>query len=232
MTHVHAIIVVRHGRTAYNAQHRFQGQIDIELDETGRWQAQRTADALARLYVDGMPSVTDRIVVSSDLSRASQTAHAFADRFGLDVHLDERVRERSFGQWEGRILADLAKQYPQDYQSWAEFRGGELNYGAEPKAHVGARGVAALTDWAARGDEHTDLYVFSHGAWISQTLQTLTGMNLAQPDYAGLVSMRNAHWARLTPLELPGQPLRWRLADYDHGPAEADTPAWEHPFDD
>ena len=41
--HVHAITLVRHGRTAYNAQHRLQGQIDIPLDEVGQWQVRQTA---------------------------------------------------------------------------------------------------------------------------------------------------------------------------------------------
>ena len=48
--HVHAITLVRHGRTAYNAQHRLQGQIDIPLDEVGQWQVRQTADALRELY--------------------------------------------------------------------------------------------------------------------------------------------------------------------------------------
>ena len=49
--HVHAITLVRHGRTAYNAQHRLQGQIDIPLDEVGQWQVRQTADALRELLI-------------------------------------------------------------------------------------------------------------------------------------------------------------------------------------
>ena len=55
--HVHAITLVRHGRTAYNAQHRLQGQIDIPLDEVGQWQVRQTADALRELYVDRRPDM-------------------------------------------------------------------------------------------------------------------------------------------------------------------------------
>ena len=49
--HVHSIFLVRHGQTSYNAQHRFQGQIDIPLNEIGRWQVKQTAAELTRLYV-------------------------------------------------------------------------------------------------------------------------------------------------------------------------------------
>ncbi len=168
--HVRSITLVRHGRTAYNAQHRLQGQIDIPLDEV----------------------------------------------------------ERSFGDWEGIAVEELAKRFPEDYLSWAQFRGGELKYGAEPKQNVGRRGVEALNDWASKAGSDTDLYVFSHGAWISQTLQTLLGLSEVHGDFADILSMRNAHWVRLAPLELQGT-LRWRLVDYNHGPAIADTEQWEHP---
>ena len=135
--HVHAITLVRHGRTAYNAQHRLQGQIDIPLDEVGQWQVRQTADALRELYVDRRPDIPNRLVICSDLGRAAATAHAFADPLGLEVHPDIRVRERSFGDWEGIPVEELAQRYPEDYRSWAEFRGGELKYGAEPKEEVG-----------------------------------------------------------------------------------------------
>ena len=79
--HVHAITLVRHGRTAYNAQHRLQGQIDIPLDEVGQWQVRQTADALRELYVDRRPDIPNRLVICSDLGRAAATAHAFATRW-------------------------------------------------------------------------------------------------------------------------------------------------------
>ena len=226
--HVSAITLVRHGRTAYNAAARLQGQIDIPLDDIGRWQAEQTSRALQELYVAPKPALR-QIVVSSDLSRAVETAHLFADGIGVPVHTDSRVRERNFGQWEGLAVAELARRYPEGYRSWASFRGGELAYGAEPKQQVGLRGTQALADWSRRGGEGTELFVFSHGAWISQTLQTLLGLNTIEPDYADLLSMRNAHWARLVPLQMQGRPLRWRLVDYNHGPALADTDQWEHP---
>ena len=253
------VLFLRHGRTAYNLARRLQGQIDIPLDIVGRWQADQSAYELAKKYywakvahladhndelaqpayegayfadlneINEAPAASRRMfVVSSDLFRAQQTAHAIADLLGLDVALDPRLRERSFGDWEGIAVEELAKRFPEDYLSWAQFRGGELKYGAEPKQNVGRRGVEALNDWASKAGSDTDLYVFSHGAWISQTLQTLLGLSEVHGDFADILSMRNAHWVRLAPLELQGA-LRWRLVDYNHGPAIADTEQWEHP---
>lgn len=228
--HARSITLVRHGRTAYNRAGRIQGGIDIPLDETGVWQVRQTAQALNMLYVDGRQHV-GQMVVSSDLGRAMTTAHAFADTLGLDVHPDSRMRERNFGDWEGMSADELSRQFPEDFRSWVELRGGELLHGAESKRHVGRRGVEGLAHWSAQAGEQTDLYVFAHGAWIAQTVQTLLGLDQVSNELTGLLSMRNAHWARLVPLDTGGAdggPL-WRLMDYNHGPAAADTPQWENP---
>ena len=227
--HVHSITLVRHGRTAYNAERRLQGQIDIPLDETGAWQVARTGEALRKLYVDPHHGARRQLVVASDLGRAMATAHAFADPLGLSVHPDARVRERGFGEWEGLNVDELAERWPEDWRLWEDFKGGELNHGAEPKEAVGARGAQAVEDWARRAGDDTDLYVFSHGAWISQTLQTLLHMDTAAGGFGDILGPRNAHWARLVPADLADGTVRWRLADYNHGPAIADTDEWEHP---
>ena len=96
---VYAVTLVRHGRTAYNAAGKLQGQVDIPLNDTGLWQADRTAQALYERYVKGRGRTP--IVVSSPLERACQTAERFAQLAGVQVSVDERVKERSFGEWEG-----------------------------------------------------------------------------------------------------------------------------------
>lgn len=226
--HVRSITLIRHGRTSYNARHCFQGQIDIPLDEIGEWQVRQTAQALRSLYVESHPE-RRQLVVASDLSRAMATAHAFADPLGLVVHPDARVRERNFGEWEGKELAELERECPEDYRAWAEYRGGELRHGAETKAAVGERGRAALEEWSFSAGADTDLYVFSHGSWIAQTVQTVLGLGAIHPDFADVVSMGNAHWVRFVAADMPDGTLRWRLVDYNHGPALADTDQWEHP---
>ena len=222
--HVRSITLVRHGRTAYNAQHRLQGQIDIPLDEVGMWQVRQTASALRELYVDRHPEAACQLVVCSDLKTRGRH-RTRVRRPARTRRASRRPCARTQLRRLGSIaVEELAKRFPEDYLSWAQFRGGELKYGAEPKQNVGRRGVEALNDWASKAGSDTDLYVFSHGAWISQTLQTLLGLSEVHGDFADILSMRNAHWVRLAPLELQGA-LRWRLVDYNHGPAIADTRA-------
>ena len=139
--HVRSVFLIRHGRTSYNAAHKLQGQVDIPLDAVGEWQVKQTAAALKRLYVDRRQEINHRFIVCSDLKRAHATAQAFADVLGgIEPVDDRRVRERSFGDWDGHAVAELAERYPEDFRSWMESRGGELKYGAEPKEAVGKRG--------------------------------------------------------------------------------------------
>lgn len=183
--HVRSITLVRHGRTAYNAQHRLQGQIDIPLDEVGMWQVRQTASALRELYVDRHPEAACQLVVCSDLKRAAATAHAFADPLGLDVHPDVRVRERSFGDWEGIAVEELAKRFPEDYLSWAQFRGGELKYGAEPKQNVGRRGVEALAMSIAS--------VMANGSVTSNATMSVAFMRSAAAAAMRMASMESCN---------------------------------------
>ena len=226
--HGRSIVLVRHGRTYYNAAHRLQGQVDSRLEAVGEGQVRQTAFALKDLYVDRRPQTDHQLIVCSDLGRARATAQAFADVLGdAQLHPDPRVRERSFGDWDGHAVSELAETYPEDFKLWVDHKDGEMKYGAESKSDVGARGVAAINDWALRAGEDTDLYIFSHGAWISQTLQTLLGLNQVDPTFASMLSMDNAHWVRLLPMDTAEGDLRWRLKDYNHGPAIADTDEWE-----
>ena len=77
------LVLWRHGRTEWNAQHRFQGQTDVPLDEVGQAQAHRAAEVLARLE----PTT----IVASDLLRTRQTAAALAQVTGLTVQHDPQL---------------------------------------------------------------------------------------------------------------------------------------------
>ncbi|RBP99510.1 histidine phosphatase family protein [Bifidobacterium xylocopae] len=225
--HVGSITLVRHGRTSYNAEGRMQGQIDIPLDRVGLWQIRQTGAALREEYVDGRER--RQLVVASDLSRAYTTAKAFAQPLGLKIHADKRLRERSFGSWEGLTIAEVRERWPEDFRSWMLAGGGELRHGAEAKSAVGLRGLAALEEWAAAAGDETDLYIFSHGSWIAQTMQALMGISRIRPDHASFGSMRNAHWARFIPRPLTGNGLRWSMQEYNRGPLVAREADWDTP---
>ena len=104
------IIAIRHGETAWNVDTRIQGQLDIPLNDNGRWQASQLSRALA--------GETISTVYASDLLRANQTACAVADAFGLEVVNDAGLRERGFGIFEGRTFAEIDATWPDQARLW------------------------------------------------------------------------------------------------------------------
>lgn len=252
------VLFLRHGRTAYNLARRLQGQIDIPLDIIGRWQADQSAYELAKTYywakianlaehhdqltqptnpthqtntdeIDNAPAAKRRMkIIASDLFRAQQTAHAIADLLGLDITLDPRLRERSFGEWEGMTREEIRNKHAQDYDSWRSHTGGELKHGVESRVHTGRRGADAMLDIVAKhgGDPMpTTLLVVGHGSWIVATEETLLGMD---PDnLSNLGAMRNAFWTRMTVHGDPSNP-HWLLDVHNQGPAIAHLTDWEN----
>jgi probable phosphoglycerate mutase len=106
------LIAVRHGETAWNVDTRIQGQIDIGLNATGLWQAQRASQALADEGIG--------VIYASDLSRAWQTAEEIARPHGLAVQPEPRLRERAFGHLEGMSFAEIEATLPEDAKRWRE----------------------------------------------------------------------------------------------------------------
>jgi len=106
------LIAVRHGETAWNVDTRIQGQIDIGLNATGLWQAERAGQALADEDIG--------VIYASDLARAWQTAEAIARPHGLAVQPEPRLRERAFGHLEGMSFAEIESMLPEDAKRWRE----------------------------------------------------------------------------------------------------------------
>ncbi len=109
LTHVW---VVRHGQTEWNAQSRIQGHTDIGLNEQGRIQAEKLAQALRDEPINA--------VYASDLRRAFDTAHAVAAMRGLEVVADPALRERHFGVYEGLTYEQIESQDPHGAKRWRE----------------------------------------------------------------------------------------------------------------
>ncbi|MFJ6214833.1 bifunctional RNase H/acid phosphatase [Streptomyces sp. NPDC092296] len=106
-------VLLRHGETHLTPEKRFSGSggSDPELSDKGLWQAERAAAALAARG-------TVQAVVSSPLKRARQTAEAVAGRLGLEVRIEEGIRETDFGAWEGLSFAEVQQRYPDDLAAW------------------------------------------------------------------------------------------------------------------
>jgi 2,3-bisphosphoglycerate-dependent phosphoglycerate mutase len=104
------IIAIRHGETAWNVDTRIQGHLDIPLNTTGVWQAQRTGAALAEETFDA--------IYSSDLQRALVTAQAVGAATGCAVQPDTGLRERCFGSFEGRTFKEIEAELPEQALRW------------------------------------------------------------------------------------------------------------------
>ena len=151
------LVLLRHGRTDWNATLRIQGQLDSQLDEVGLAQAAAVAPAIAALQ--------PALLWSSDLSRARRTAETVGAAAGLEPSYDERLREFHLGERQGLTHAEYAALAPEEF---AEFRAGHWADlpGAEHPKQVASRYVAALSDLAAAlGPDEVGVAV-SHGAAI------------------------------------------------------------------
>ncbi len=201
------IVLLRHGRTAFNAQGRLQGQVDIPLDDVGLWQARRGAQALAAVH-------RGSLIVASDLTRAAQTAQEYAVLVGQEVVSDARLRERGFGLWEGKSADELSAAWP---EQWALWRQGidSPEVGAEPRGEAAHRVAAAVREHAASVPDGGTLVVVSHGAAISAAVTAMLDLDAGQ--WRGLTGLNNVHWAQLD-RSRPGATPSWRLTGFNVGP--------------
>lgn len=106
------IYMVRHGFSVANNDKRFTGQSDIPLNEVGERQAALTGAYFENRSLDAL--------YASDLLRTCQTAEPIAKASGLPIQKEKGLREIFAGQWEGRLFADLERDYPVDYKIWRE----------------------------------------------------------------------------------------------------------------
>ncbi|MDR1874582.1 MAG: histidine phosphatase family protein [Synergistaceae bacterium] len=104
------ILLVRHGRTDWNDERRFQGRTDIPLNEEGLLQARKLSERLASWPLD--------VVYTSPLLRALRTAEAVASPHGKKPVVLEDLSEMYFGPWEGESIAGLRKRSPGLMRSW------------------------------------------------------------------------------------------------------------------
>jgi broad specificity phosphatase PhoE len=162
------LFLARHGETAWNLEQRWQGQTDVDLNDSGRAQATALAARLAAHRIAR--------IVTSDLSRARETAEIIGRRLGIDgVLLDAGLRERGYGIFEGLTRAECEAQHPEE---WARYVADHRHTPAraELDAVVAARMQAAVARAGAlaNGDGGAVL-VISHGGSIRALIAAATG---------------------------------------------------------
>ncbi|ABE45984.1 histidine phosphatase family protein [Polaromonas sp. JS666] len=110
MTEATRIIAIRHGETTWNVDARIQGHLDIPLNDTGHGQARRMAQALVDEPITA--------IYTSDLSRAWETAQHLAGALGVEVIREPGLRERCFGEFEGKTFAEIEVLLPEQSLRW------------------------------------------------------------------------------------------------------------------
>lgn len=167
------VCLVRHGETAWNAERRLQGHIDIPLSDTGLAQARATALSLSGERFDA--------AYASDLRRARQTADAISARCTLQAILDARLRERHYGVFQALTYDEARTRFPDDYHRF-ESRDPDFVFpgGGESLQQFAARIHETLHDIATRHRGGTVLVV-THGGVLDIAHRLATGKPLEAP---------------------------------------------------
>jgi broad specificity phosphatase PhoE len=195
------VIVLRHGRTAWNAERRFQGQADPPLDEVGRAQAYEVASLVAALG--------PQIILTSDLQRATQTAVPLAQLAGLEVVADKGLRERSLGHWEGLTRDDVEARYPDEFTDWVSGRDVSRR-GGETREQVAERARAVFESLP-----DVDVAVLvTHSATAMALCASVLGLT---QEIHVLSPLANCHWSELRHDEADTTHIPWRLRSHNVG---------------
>jgi broad specificity phosphatase PhoE len=162
---------LRHGQTQWNAEGRFQGHTDIPLNDVGLSQAHAAATTLARCSVD--------LIIASPLIRARRTAEIVAKHLGKPLLVDDELKERHFGAFEGLVVNEVKAQFglqpherlvrhlPADAEQWHETR---------------ARTVRVIGQWLGRHPDETLLFVAHSG--LFDALHEIILKSRVQPQHA------------------------------------------------
>jgi glucosyl-3-phosphoglycerate phosphatase len=179
------VVLWRHGRTASNANGLWQGQLDVPLDDVGLTQAEQAAAVLAQL--------SPARIVTSDLSRAADTAAALSRVTSVPVEVDEGLREVHAGRWQGLSRAQILEQWPDDLTAWSAGEDVPVG-GGERRSEVAARAAAAIERQAGSTPSGV-LVLTSHGGALRGAVAHLLG--LPTGTWGSFGGLRNCHWGVL-----------------------------------
>ncbi|MFE0702895.1 bifunctional RNase H/acid phosphatase [Streptomyces sp. NPDC058872] len=162
-------VLLRHGETALTPEKRFSGSggSDPDLSAAGLRQAEAVATALAARG-------TVQEIISSPLARCRQTAAAVAARLGLDVRVEQGLRETDFGAWEGLTFGEVRERYPEDLDAWLASPKATPTGGGESFATV-ARRVAATRDRLTAGYAGRTVLLVTHVTPIKTLVRLALG---------------------------------------------------------
>lgn len=160
------LYLIRHGETTFNAEGRIQGQFDSPLSPVGV----RQAEALARAF----ESRPIEMVFSSPLSRAFDTARPIAERVGVDIRTDDRLKELNAGVFQMLLPTEMAERHPEATARWRSHDPDFCIPGGESRRQLMQRGTAAVSAILASGLKSAA--VVAHGGLLTAALKGLLGI--------------------------------------------------------
>jgi probable phosphoglycerate mutase len=166
------IIAIRHGETAWNVDTRIQGHLDIPLSANGRWQAERLASALQDEAIAA--------IYASDLTRAWETAQYVGQLQGVPLTKEIGLRERDFGDFEGKTFAEIEMLLPEQSMRWRK-RDPEFSpTGGESLIALRARVLEAAERLAAQhpGEQ---IALVGHGGVMDVLYRAATRLDIQAP---------------------------------------------------
>ena len=191
---IRRLILLRHGQTEFNAGSRMQGQLDTVLSERGRAQAHAAAEVLHQRH--------PLLIVSSDLWRAYDTATVLAERNGLQVRVDTRLRETHLGDWQGLTHHEVDAAAPGARLAWRD-DARWAPHGGESRVDVAARSVPLVRElvagdsrWGTADDAERPVVLVAHGGLICALTAAL--LRLPVDNWPVLGGMANASWTQLS----------------------------------
>jgi len=169
MTH---LVLIRHGETLWNQQHRMQGHTDSPLTETGARQARLLAQRLAQMEFTAL--------YSSDSGRALETARSVATATGHEVIVDSRLRERNFGVFEGLTGKEMHTLHPDAFTRFKTLDPEFVVPGGESAVAFRDRALGCLREIVTR---HTDkvAVVVTHGLVLDMVYRAAYRIPLDEP---------------------------------------------------
>ncbi len=197
------LLLIRHGQTAWNAERKNQGQWDIPLDDVGREQSRQ----LAQRIVSYRPS----LLYSSDLSRCVETAEIVAKPLNAQVIVDSRLRERNYGDWEGKTPDEVFQEDPELLQAYRKDPTLVAPRNGETGLEVYCRTVSFLYDLLRTHSEGV-LGVVAHGGTVATLLSALLG---APPSTSACFRIRNCSLTEFV-IEPTGRRRLERFDDIHH----------------